>query len=197
VLVCWGVTLEGRKILLGLALGSRESYESWLSSGRDMIARGLRAPALVIADGRPGSGRPCGELWPDALEQRCTVHALRNVTSKLPEGHHQEVKARWWKAFDEAHSPGEATRQLQGIIVDYRSAYPSAMAVVEADLNALVAHLRFPSEHRKRIRTTNLLERRSWRSAGAPRSSAGFPVKPPRCHSSGPCLSSHHAAGAA
>src|SRR5271154_567218 len=50
VLVCWGVTLEGRKVLLGLALGSRESYDAWLAFGRDMIDRGLRAPALVIAD---------------------------------------------------------------------------------------------------------------------------------------------------
>jgi putative transposase len=159
VLVCWGVTLEGRKILLGLALGSRESYDAWLSFGRDMIDRGLRAPALVIADGAPGIWKATRELWPGALEQRCTVHALRNVTGKLPERHHQEVKARWWKAFDEARSPGEATRELQGIIADYRTAYPSAMAVIETDLPVLVSHLRFPSEHRKRIRTTNLLER--------------------------------------
>ena len=69
------------------------------------------------------------------------------------------MKARWWKAFDEARSPGEATRELQGIIADYRTAYPSAMAVIETDLPALVTHLRCPSEHRKRIRTTNLLER--------------------------------------
>jgi transposase-like protein len=159
VLVCWGVTLEGRKVLLGLALGSRDSYEAWLAFARDMIGRGLRAPALVIADGAPGIWKAVRELWPEALEQRCTVHALRNVTSKLPERHHQEVKARWWKAFDEARSPGEASRELQGIIADYRSAYPSAMAVIDADLPALITHLRFPSEHRKRIRTTNLLER--------------------------------------
>ena len=88
VLVCWGVTLEGRKVLLGLALGSRESYDSWLAFGRDMIDRGLRAPALVIADGAPGIWKATRELWPDALEQRCTVHALRNVTGKLPERHH-------------------------------------------------------------------------------------------------------------
>ena len=153
------MSLEGRKILLGLALGSRESYEAWLAFGRDMIDRGLRAPALIIPDGAPGIWKATRELWPDALEQRCTVHALRNVTGKLPERHHQEVKARWWKAFDEARSPGEATRELQGIIADYRTAYPSAMAVIETDLAALVMHLRFPSEHRKRIRTTNLLER--------------------------------------
>jgi putative transposase len=159
VLVCWGITLEGRKVLLGLALGSRESYDSWLAFARDMIARGLRSPALVIADGAPGIWKAVREVWPDALGQRCTVHALRNVTSKLPERHHQEIKARWWKTFDEARSPGEARRELQGIIEDYQAAYPSAMAVIEHDLPALVTHLRFPSQHRKRIRTTNLLER--------------------------------------
>jgi putative transposase len=64
VLVAWGVTLEGRKVLLGLQLGSRESYENWLAFGRGLIDRGLRAPALIIADGAPGSGRPrasCGQ----------------------------------------------------------------------------------------------------------------------------------------
>src|SRR5436190_14616681 len=95
VLVAWGVTLEGRKVLLGLQLGSRESYEAWLSFGRDLIARGINAPGLVCADGAPGLWKAVRELWPRADEQRCTVPALRNVTSKLPERHHTEVKARW------------------------------------------------------------------------------------------------------
>ena len=159
VLVAWGVTLEGRKVLLGLQLGSRESYENWLAFGRDLIARGMNPPGLVCADGAPGLWTAVRELWPHADEQRCTVHALRNVTAKLPDRHHVEVKARWWKAFDEAASPAEARRGLEAIIADYRSAYPSAMAVIERDFDALVAHLRWPSEHRKRIRTTNLLER--------------------------------------
>ena len=135
------------------------NLERPLAFGRDMIARGLRAPALVIADGAPGIWKAVRELWPAALEQRCTVHAPRNVTSKLPERHHQEVKSRWWRAFDEARSPGEAGRELQGIVADYKAAYPSAMDVIDRDLPALITHLRFPSEHRKRIRTTNLLER--------------------------------------
>jgi putative transposase len=159
VLVAWGVTLEGRKVLLGLGLGSRESYEAWLSFGRDLVDRGMNAPALVVADGAPGLWKAARELWPQADEQRCTVHALRNVTAKLPERHHRELKARWWKILDEAASPAEARRGLEAIIADYRAAYPSAMAVIERDLDALVAHLRWPSEHRKRIRTTNLLER--------------------------------------
>jgi putative transposase len=74
VLCAWGITPEGRKVLLGLQLGSRESYECWLDFGRDMKERGLKAPALVIADGAQGIWKAVGELWPAAAQQRCTVH---------------------------------------------------------------------------------------------------------------------------
>jgi hypothetical protein len=146
-------------VLLGLALGSRESYENWLAFGRDLVDRGLRAPALIVADGAPGLWKAARELWPSAEEQRCTVHALRNVTGKLPERHHRELKVRWWQVFDDAASPADARRGLEAIVADDRAAYPSAMAVITANLDALVAHLRWPTEHRKRIRSTNLLER--------------------------------------
>ena len=159
VLVAWGLTLEGQKVLLGLQLGSRESYESWLDFGRDLTARGLRAPALVIADGAAGIWKATRELWPTALEQRCTVHALRNITNKLPERHHREVKARYWKILDEAGSAAEARAGLLALAGDYRTAYPSAMRVLDEHVDRLVAHLRFPLEHRKRTRSTNLLER--------------------------------------
>jgi len=159
VLVAWGVTLEGRKVLLGLQLGSRESYEDWLDFGRDLLARGMRPPALLIADGAPGLWKATRELWPDALEQRCTVHALRNVTKKLPERLHRELKARYWRILDEATSAADARSDLLALAGDYRTAYPAAAAVIERDLDALVCHLRFPTAHRKRIRSTNLLER--------------------------------------
>jgi transposase-like protein len=159
VLVAWGVTLEGRKVLLGLQLGSRESYEDWLDFGRELLARGLRPPALIVADGAPGLWKAARELWPAGLEQRCTVHALPNVTKKLPERLHPELKTRYWRILDEAGSVAEARAGLLALAADYRAAYPSAMAVIERDLDALVCHLRFPAEHRKRIRSTNLLER--------------------------------------
>src|SRR3954449_2007095 len=114
VLVAWGVTLEGRKVLLGLALGSRESHENWLAFGRDLTGRGLRAPALIVADGAPGLWKAARELWPTAEEQRCTVHALRNVTGKLPERHHRELKARWWQVFDDAASVADAAPRPTG-----------------------------------------------------------------------------------
>jgi putative transposase len=159
VLCAWGITLEGRKVLLGLALGSRESYEDWLGFGRDLIARGMRAPALVIADGAPGIWKAVRELWPAAERQRCTVHALRNVTMKLPDRHHAEVKARYWQILDEAGTVGEAKTGLLALASDYERSYPSAARVINDNVDQLVAHLRFPLVHRKRTRSTNLLER--------------------------------------
>ncbi len=159
VLVAWGITLEGTKVLLGLQLGSRESYESWLDFGRELQQRGMRAPALVIADGAPGIWKATRELWPGAVEQRCTVHALRNLTSKLPERLHREVKARYWTILDEATSASAAKAGLLALAGEYRRAYPSAMRVIDEHVDQLVAHLRFPLEHRKRTRSTNLLER--------------------------------------
>src|SRR4051794_9273267 len=159
VLVAWGLTLEGQKVLLGLQLGSRESYESWLDFGRDLKQRGMRAPAMVIADGAPGIWKATRELWPGAIEQRCTVHALRNITSKLPERLHREVKVRYWAVLDEATSASDAKAGLLALAGDYRRVYPSAMRVIDDHVDQLIAHLRFPLEHRKRTRSTNLLER--------------------------------------
>ena len=159
MLVAWGVTLEGRKVLLGLQLGSRESYEAWLSlRPRPDRPRHERARA-VCADGAPGLWKAVRELWPHAGEQRCTVHALRNVTSKLPERHHTEVKARWWKRSTRPARRPRPDASWRRSSPTTGPAYPSAMAVIERDLDVLVTHLRWPSEHRKRIRTTNLLER--------------------------------------
>jgi putative transposase len=159
VLVAWGLSLEGQKVLLGLRLGSRESYDDWLDFGRDLTARGMRPPALIIADGAPGIWKATRELWPAAVEQRCTVHALRNITAKLPERHHREVKARYWAVLDEATSANDAKAGLLALAGDYRRAYPSAMRTIDEHADQLVAHLRFPTEHRKRTRSTNLLER--------------------------------------
>ena len=137
---------------------------------------------MLVADGAPGLWKAARELWPAADEQRCTVHALRNVTAKLPERHHRELKARYWKIFDEAGCAVEAGRGLQAIVADYRTAYPSAMAVIERDLDALVAHLRWPAEHRKRIVRTNLLERTIVEVRRRTKVIGRFPARPRRCH---------------
>ena len=98
------------------------------------------------------------ETWPRALAQRCTVHKLRNLLAKLPERLHREVKGRYWAAFD-ADTLAEAKRALERLAADYQVAYPSFASSLLDDLDALTVHLRFPVEHRKRVRSTNLLER--------------------------------------
>jgi transposase-like protein len=74
VLVAWGYTCEGGRVLLDVCLGQREHHEDWLDLGRNLAKRGLGAPALVVSDGAPGLIRAIEELWPDADRQRCAVH---------------------------------------------------------------------------------------------------------------------------
>ena len=74
VLVAWGFTTDGDRVLLDVCLGQRERVEDWLDLGRGLVKRGLRSPLLVVTDGAPGLIRAVGELWPDADRGRCSVH---------------------------------------------------------------------------------------------------------------------------
>ena len=161
VLVAWGFTLSGERVLLDVALGQRERLEDWLELGRGLVARGLPDPLLVVADGAPGLVRAIGELWPGADRQRCTVHRLRNVLAKLPErpGLHERVRAAYWAALDTAADPAEAERGLRELVGSLEREYPSAAACLAEDVAALSIHLAYPLRLRKRLRSTNLLER--------------------------------------
>jgi transposase-like protein len=85
VLVAWGFTEQGERVLLSVMLGMRESLEDWLALGRDLIARGLGAPLLIVADGAPGLIKAVEQCWPASDRQHCAVHRLRNLLAKLPE----------------------------------------------------------------------------------------------------------------
>jgi hypothetical protein len=84
VLVALGFTEEGERVLLAVTLGMREAYEDWQALGRDLIARGLGAPMLIVADGAPGT-KAIEQCWPACDRQRCCVHRARNLYAKLPE----------------------------------------------------------------------------------------------------------------
>ena len=77
VLVAWGFTETGERVLLAVTLGMRESYEDWQALGRDLIARGLGAPMLIVADGAPGLVKAIEHCWPASDRQRCCVHRAR------------------------------------------------------------------------------------------------------------------------
>jgi transposase-like protein len=141
-------------------LGMREAYEDWLALGRDLIARGLQAPMLIVADGAPGLIKAVEQCWPASDRQHCTVHRLRNVLAKLPERERERVRRAYWQALDEAINQRDGKQRLQTIVDDLdQSGYTAAAACLADDLDALVVHLRYPIRHRRRWRSTNLLER--------------------------------------
>lgn len=161
VLVVWGYTTEGKRVLLAVRLGQRESHADWLDLGRDLTRRGLPAPWLVVSDGAPGLIKAIEELWPEADRGRCAVHKLRNVVAKLPKraGLHEQVKAAYWAALDEATDPADAERRLRALVAELERPYPSAAACLAEDLPALCIHLNYFPRLRKRFRSSNLLER--------------------------------------
>jgi len=161
VLVAWGYTTEGKRVLVAVRLGQRESHEDWLDLGRDLTRRGLRSPWLVVSDGAPGLIKAIEELWPAADRGRCAVHKLRNVVAKLPKrsGLHDEIKAKFWAALDDATDPADAERRLRELVAELARPYPSAAACLAEDLPALCIHLNYFPRLRKRFRSSNLLER--------------------------------------
>ena len=158
VLCAWAICADGRKAMLHLALGNKESYAEWLAFLRDMVRRGLRIPVQTTTDGAPGLIRAVEEVFPDSLRQRCLAHKTRNVISKVPDSARDEVKAAIRAAY---YAPNQSIADMiaADVLDTYQSEYPSAMKSFQDDWDACIAYLRCPTIHHKRIRTTNLLER--------------------------------------
>jgi transposase-like protein len=158
ILCAWGICRDGSKVLLHLALGSRESYQNCLDFIRDMVRRGLQAPVLVTTDGAPGLIRAVTEVWGRSLRQRCLAHKMRNILDKLPRDAQVEIKRRVRDVFY-APSLEMAQERAAQVLADYRETYPAAMRSFNDDLEACLVYLRCPLRHQRSIRTTNLLER--------------------------------------
>jgi putative transposase len=160
VLCAWGIAETGERVLLSVMLGMREAEEDWLALGRDLTRRGLPCPQLVVADGAPGLIGAIEQCWSEADRQRCTVHRLRNVLAKLPERERERVRAAYWQVLDEAQSIAEGERGMRVLIGELdQTGYTAAAACLAEDLDALLVHLRYPLRHRRKWRSTNLLER--------------------------------------
>jgi putative transposase len=164
VLVAWGIEVDGKPVFLGLAPGAAESTDAWRALLEDLTDRGLGAPLLVISDGGKGLGAAIECSFAASLHQRCLVHVCRNLIAKVPTHAQDQVKRDYWAVFDDIQQDGEAAvaearRRAKRFITKWRPLYPSAVACVADNLDALVVHLLFPVEHRKRIRHSNLIER--------------------------------------
>ena len=158
VLAGWGFTGEGRRVLLHLMAGSKEDAETVTAFFEDMKLRGLADPLLVVSDGAPGIIKAIEVAFPRAERQRCLAHRMRNLAAKLPEDVWPEFKARAQAAY-QAPSRAIARDLAAGVEAEYGAKYDRAVACFLDDFEACIAHLRLPVNHRRAIRTTNLLER--------------------------------------
>ena len=164
VLVAWGINTDGKPVFCGLAPGAAESTDAWRALLEDLKDRGLGAPLLVISDGGKGLGAAIECSFPASLHQRCLVHVCRNLIAKVPTHAQDQVKGDYWAIFDQIQAEreaavAEARQRAKRFIAKWQPLYPAAVACVADNLDALVAHLLFPAEHRKRIRHSNLIER--------------------------------------
>ena len=158
ILVAHGITRGGKRALLGVYLGCRESAESWKLALQDLVGRGLPPPLLVVSDGNPGLIRAVKETWPTVRRQRCIVHRTRNVLARVPKKDHKRIRQALNRIFYGA-SLEEALAAAREFAGRWQNVYPSAVETLGRDLADCLTFFRFPPRHWKRLRTSNGLER--------------------------------------
>ena len=157
LLVMIGVRADGRKELIALADGYRESTESWADLLRDCSRRGMRAPVLAAGDGALGFWGALREVFPETKEQRCWFHKTGNVLAALPKSAQPGAKkalAEIWGAEDKPHARAAAT----AFEAACGAKFPKATAKITDDLDQLLAFYDYPAEHWIHLRTTNPIE---------------------------------------
>jgi transposase-like protein len=165
VLVAWGITTDGKPVLVGLAPGASESFDAWAEFLSGLLERGLTPPLLVVSDGAPGLIGAAEQVLGRSLRQRCLIHRARNVLAKVPKGAQAELKAEYWKLFDEIEADAgqdavdEVRRRIDRFARRHEQLYPAAIKCLETDVESLTVYLRFPKAHWPRIRHSNFIER--------------------------------------
>jgi putative transposase len=156
VLVVLGVDVEGRKRILVMMPGQRESTEQWLEVLRDLRRRGVSWIGLAVADGIPGFWRAVGEAFPDTKRQRCWVHMMRNVLDKLPRAKQDQAHEDLLRIYD-AETKAQAAKWLAYFADNYHG-YPSAVRCLLENQGDLLTYFDFPKEHWRHLKTTNPIE---------------------------------------
>ena len=158
LLVIIGATPEGKKELVGLIDGVRESAQSWKELLLDLKRRGLSiGPELAVADGALGFWQAVEEVWPKTCSQRCWVPKTSNVLNKLPKS--QQPKAK--RALQEiwmAETKKDALAAFEAFVETWGVKYEKAVECLTKNREALLAFYDFPAEHWKHLRTTNVIE---------------------------------------
>ena len=157
LLVMIGVRADGRKELVALADGLRESSESWADLLRDCKRRGMRAPVLAVGDGALGFWKAVRDVFPGTKEQRCWWHKIGNVLAALPKSAHPGAKKALAEIYN-AENKQLARKAAKAFAAEYGAKWPKAAAKITDDLDVLLAFYDFPAEHWVHLRTTNPIE---------------------------------------
>ena len=158
LLVIIGATKEGKKELLAIESGFRESELSWAELLLNLKRRGLKeGPELAVGDGSLGFWKALAKVYDNTRWQRCWVHKTANVLNKLPKSIQAKAKEKLhmiWMAPEK----DEAEKHFDDFIKIYESKYPKATECLKKDRDALLTFYDFPAEHWRHIRTTNPIE---------------------------------------
>jgi transposase-like protein len=158
ILVLMGATKDGRKELIAMTDGHRESAQSWRELLLDVKRRGLVvAPKLAVGDGALGFWKALAEIFPATQEQRCWVHKTANILDKLPKAKQAKAKSMiheiWMAETREA-----AGKAFDAFLESYQAKYPQATECLAKDRDVLLTFYDFPAEHWRHLRTTNPIE---------------------------------------
>ena len=158
ILVLIGATKDGKKELLAVQDGYRESKNSWQDVLRDIKSRGLQEPpAIAVGDGALGFWAALAEEFPKTREQRCWVHKTANILDKMPKGVQGKAKQRIHDMYM-AETQKDARKAYQEFISIYEAKYPKACECLSKDEDVLFTFYDFPAEHWVHLRTTNPIE---------------------------------------
>jgi transposase-like protein len=158
LLVIIGATPEGKKELVGLIDGVRESTQSWRELLLDLKRRGLAiGPELSVADGALGFWQAVEEVWPKTRGQRCWVHKTANILNKLPKSLQSKAK-RTLQEIWMAETKKDALVAFDAFVETWSPKYEKAVECLTKDRDALLAFYDFPAEHWKHLRTSNPIE---------------------------------------
>lgn len=158
LLVIIGVDIVGKKHLLTMREGFRESTQSWFDCLRDLKKRGMNEPALAMADGGLGFWAALPKVWRQTKEQLCWLHKMRNILDKLPKSEHSEAVLRL-RGIYSASSREVAAKLAKDLMKDWQEAgYYQAVECLFVALPRLLTFYDFPAEHHRHLRTTNVIE---------------------------------------
>jgi putative transposase len=156
-LVMVGARLDGRKELVAISDGYRESTESWACLLRDLKKRGMKAPELAVGDGALGFWSAVQDVFPETRHQRDWVHKTANVLDSMPKSVHSRAKAAIHEiscAEDKKH----AEAAIEAFADEFGKKWPKAVAKIVDERDALLTFYDYPAQHWRHLRTTNPIE---------------------------------------